>query len=371
MDMIRLFSTHIPPATAEKVADLIRSGWINRGKKAAEFEETFTKKFGYKYALSLNSCTSALRLAYTIAGGSSPTGEFITTPYTMVATNTALLEAGLKPVFADIRYGTANIDPADIERRINDKTVGIAIVHYGGYPCDLDEIYDIAEDHDLWVVEDAAQALDAKYRGQPVGVGALSCFSFQAIKHITTADGGMFVTNNEYVYEEAKERAWFGIDKDKRVDSPLGKFPEDITRLGFKYGMNDVAAVMGLEGLKVFDSALARRREIAGIYREALQGVEGLTLMDVESHKLSADWLFPVHVENRMGFATAMRAGSIEAAVHNWRNDQYSLFGGRRDDLPNTEQVNKDIIHIPLHAELTDAEVNHVVSTIKNLNWLR
>jgi len=367
--MIRLFSTHIPPGTAEKVADLIRSGWINRGAKAAELEEAFAKKFGYKYALSVNSCTSALRLAYTIAGG-APGGEVITTPYTMVATNTALLEAGFKTVFADIKYGTANIDPADISHRINDRTEGIAVVHYGGYPCDMDEIYKVAGENGLWVVEDAAQALGAKYRGRPVGDKSFSCFSFQAIKHITTADGGMFVTNWKQLYDEAKERIWFGVDKDKRVDSPLGKFPEDITRLGFKYGMNDVAAVMGLEGLKVFDAAFTRRRKIAWCYREELEDVEGLTLMEQQRFKKSANWLFPIHIEKRTAFAKAMRAEGIEVAVHNWRNDQYTLFGGKQD-LPNTDRVNDDIIHIPLHAELTDEEVNRVVSTIKDLNWLR
>lgn len=363
--MIRLFSTNIPSSVPEKVAELIRSGWINRGAKAAEFEEAFKRKFGYKHALSVNSCTSALRLAYTIAGG-RPGGEVITTPYTMVATNTALLEAGFKPVFADVKYETANLDPDDIEHRINDRTEGIAIVHYGGYPCDLQEIYRIAGDHGLWVVEDAAQALGAEYRGRPVGDKSFSCFSLQAIKHITTADGGMFVTHWRQVYEEAKERIWFGIDKDKRIDSPLGKFPKDITRLGFKYGMNDVAAVMGLEGLKAFDSAFARREEIARQYREEFQDVEGLTLMEQQRHKKTANWLFPIHVENRMAFATAMREKGVEVAVHNWRNDHYTIFGGQQD-LPNTERVNQDLIHIPLHASLTDEEADHVTSSIRGL----
>jgi len=365
--MIRLFSTHIPLGTAEAVADLIRSGWVNRGAKAAEFEEAFKQKFGYKHALSLNSCTSALRMAYTVAGG-RPRGEVITTPYTMVATNTALLESGLRPVFADVKYNTANIDPADIEHRINDRTAGIAIVHYGGYPCDLREIYSIALEYGLWVVEDAAQALGAEYRGRPVGDKSFSCFSFQAIKHITTADGGMLVTNNKHIYEDAKERAWFGIDKEKRVDSPLGKYPKDITRLGFKYGMNDVAAVMGLEGLKAFDAAFERRRNIAQRYRKELEGVEGLTLMSQQRYKKPAYWLFPIHVENRIGFATEMKWKGVEVAVHNWRNDQYSIFGGLQD-LPNTGRVNDDLIHIPLHAELTDEEVSRVISTIKDLNW--
>lgn len=368
--MINLFSVHIPAEAAEKVADLIKSGWINRGAKAEEFENEFRRKFGFLYVLSVNSCTSALRLAYTIAGG-RPRGEIITTPYTMVATNTAILEAGYTPIFADVKYGTANIDPSDIECRINDKTLGIAVVHYAGYPCNMREIYNVASDHSLWVVEDAAQALGATYQGHFIGAKAkFACFSFQAVKHITTADGGMFTTCHPQIHDEARERIWFGIDKKKRVKTPLGSFPKDIIHLGFKYGMNDIAAVMGIEGLKVFDKVFKRRGEIARRYREEFESVEGLTLMDQEPNKVSANWLFPIHVERRLEFAKKMRERGIEVAVHNWRNDQYMLFGGLRD-LPNTKRVNEDIIHIPLHAELTDEEVEHVVSTIKGLKWLR
>jgi len=364
--MIRLFATNIPPSAPDKVAELIRGGWINRGAKAEEFEKQFEAKFGYKHALSVNSCTSALRLAYTIGGG-PPGGGVITMPYTMVATNTAILETGFKPVFADVKYETANIDPASIARRINTRTVGIALVHYGGYPCDMREIYDVAHDHGLWVVEDAAQALGAEYHKQPVGANAeFACFSLQAIKHITTGDGGVFATRHPDIYEEAKERIWFGIDKEKRIKSPLGAFPRDIVHLGFKYGMNDIAAVMGIEGLKVFDEAFNRRAEIVNRYWEALEGVEGLTLMEQEPRKKSANWLFPIHVKHRLKFALAMRERGIEVAVHNWRNDKYTVFGGLRN-LPNTEKINGDLIHIPLHAELTDEDVEHIISAIRGL----
>lgn len=370
--MIRLFSTHIPAHAAWKVYKLINSGWINRGEKAREFEEQFKRKFGYSYALSVNSCTSALRLSYDmirIFTKAKDGDEIITTPYTMIATNTTILECGLKPVFADVKYNTANIDSYSIEDHITERTKGIAIVHYAGYPCDMDSIKRIASENGLPVIEDAAQALGAKYFGNPIGTFSdFVCFSFQAIKHITTGDGGMFVTQDKQIYEEAKERIWFGIDKEKRIRNVLGAYPRDITRLGFKYTMNDIAATMGLEGLKDFDYILNKRTQIAKQYQEELDDVDGIELMAHSQSKQSAHWMFPIHVRKRLRFAMEMRKKGIEVAVHNWRNDKYSIFGGLKN-LPETERLNKDLINIPLHAELTEDEVKYVIKIIRELKW--
>lgn len=373
MEMIRLFSSHIPAHAGWKVYQLIRSGWINRGQKAEEFEKLFCEMFGYRHALSVNSCTSALRLAYTIAGTLGPKGkgvnEIITTPWTMVATNTAILEAGFKPVFADVKYTTANIDPYDIERKITDKTKAITIVHYAGYPCDMDLIKRIAGEHGLPVIQDAAHALGAKYFNSPIGkFSDFVCFSFQAIKHVTTGDGGMFVTYSNVIYDEAKERGWFGIDKAKRIKDILGTYPKDITRLGFKYVMNDINATIGICSLMEFKRVFKKRVKIAKRYQEELDGLDNIELMSHSQSKESAHWLFPMHVKRRLKFAKEMRKRKIEVAVHNWRNDQYSIFGELKN-LPNTKRLNKDLIHIPLHAELTQKEVDYVIETIKRLKW--
>jgi perosamine synthetase len=371
--MIPLFSTHISPHAAERVAEIIKMGWVNRGQQAELFESLFTRKFDYGYALSVNSCTSALRIAYALIKDFTDAkngDEIITTPYTMIATNTAMLECGFKPVFADVEYTTANIDPFNIEERITKRTKAIAIVHYAGYPCNLREIYRIAAENELLIVEDCAQAIGAKRNGNPVGyIADFACFSFQAIKHITTGDGGMFVTNNQDVYEGAVKRAWFGIDKAKRIDSPLGKFPIDINVLGYKYAMNDIAATLGIEGLNDLDFVLGIRRDIARRYREELCDIDGITLMSKEPNVESAEWTFPIHVENRLKFAIKMRQEGIEVAVHNWRNDQYSIFGGLRKDLPNTERLNNDLIHIPLHLGLSPKDVEYIINTIKGLKW--
>jgi len=366
---IKLLSTHIPPNAAREVYRVIESGWINRGEKAREFEELFARKFGFKYALSVNSCTSALRLAYTIAKQRGHGNEVITTPWTAVATNTALIEAGLKPVFADIRYETANIDPQSVENKITNKACAIIMVHYAGYPCQIDAIKNVANDYEALIIHDAAQALGAMYKGYYVGkFEDFACFSFQATKHITTGDGGMFVTENPLIYGEAKERSWFGIDKDKRINSPLGKYPKDITHLGFKYAMNDIAATLGIEGLKDFDETFKKRARIAQKYRDELVDVKGLNLMLQEPSKIHANWMFPIHVQRRLVFARKMLEKGIEVSIHNWRNDKYTIFGGLKD-LPNTKRLNNDIIHIPLHAELTNKEVEYIISTIRGLKW--
>ncbi|MCL4435498.1 MAG: DegT/DnrJ/EryC1/StrS family aminotransferase [Thaumarchaeota archaeon] len=339
---------------------------LGEGPKVGQFESELKNKFGLKYVLALNSGTSALRLALAV-GGVGPNDEVITTPFTALATNTSILEQGAKPVFADINYETSNIDPADIEKHITRKTKAIICVHYGGYPCDMDEINEIARDHDLLVIEDAAHALGATYKGKVIGtISKFTAFSFQAIKHITTGDGGMLTLLDSEKYEEARRRRWFGIDRAARKPSVIGYDTTfDITEAGYKYHMNDIAATIGLEQLKYFDAVFKRRAEIANIYREQLSDVNGIVLSENSSDRKNANWLFPLHVERREDFAKMMSAKGIEVSVVHWRNDRYSIFGGLRKDLPNLEKFSKTIIHIPLHQDLTDSNVEYIIDSIK------
>jgi len=362
--MISLFASFIPKEAGEEVKKVIESGWINTGPKEALFRERLNEKFDFRYSVATNSCTSALRasLALLKVGRGD---EVVTTPWTMVATNTAILEQQATPVFADIEYDTLNIDPKSITEKITDKTKAIMCVHYAGCPCRLDELRKIERDYNLQIVEDSAQALGAKYNGKYVGsTGELICFSFQAVKIITSGDGGLIATNKKSYYEELKQRIWFGIDKDKRIDSPLGKFPTDIAVLGFKYTMNDITATLGLVGLDHFDEALEKRKSIAKWYTEELENCPQIELLHYPQNVESSYWMFPMHVKNRLRFAKFMREHDVEVSVHNWRNDRYSIFGGKQD-LPNVEKVNDDIIHIPIHANLTDEQVETVIKTIK------
>jgi perosamine synthetase len=360
----------MPDTVIETLAETLRSGWVGQGPKVDEFEKEFQSKFKLKHVVSVNSCTSALRLALAIAGV-GPGGEVITTPFTAVATNTAILEQFAKPVFADVQYETSNIDPADIEHRITDRTKAILCVHYGGYPCNMDEIHKIASDHGLPVIEDAAHALGATYKGMPIGsISDFTTFSFQAIKHITTGDGGMLSMIERKTYEEALRRRWFGIDRTCRKPSVLGYDPSfDIWEPGYKCHMNDIAATIGLEQLKYFDSLFERRAEIARVYREELEGVLGISLLENRSDRKNANWLFSMHVERRNDFAETMWSKGIEVSVVHWRNDRYTIFGGMRNDLPNTAKLNETIISIPLHHKLTDEDVDYIVKSIKEGDW--
>jgi len=363
---IRMYCVHDPETVIDKFTETWRSGYVAEGPKVSEFEKEFAKKFNLEYVVALNSATSGLRLAYALACV-GPGDEVITTPYTMVATNTTILEQFAKPVFADVQYETANIDPQDIEHRITEKTKAITCVHWGGYPCDMEEIHEIASDHGLPVIEDAAHALGSMYKDKPIGsISDFTVFSFQAIKHITTGDGGMLSVREKEKYEAALRRRWFGIDRAGRKPSILGHDPTyDIWEVGYKYHMNDIEATIGLEQLKYFDSIFQKRAHIAKIYGEELEDVSGITLLENKNDRVHANWLFTIYVERREKFAETMRAKGIEVTVPNWRNDKYTIFGGLRKDLPNTERIDKTLICIPLHPKLSDEDVSHIVRSIK------
>lgn len=378
--MIPLFAPHIPEKAGEAVKQLLNSGRINRGPKAEEFEKEFGQMFGCIHALSVNSGTSALRLALEIAiERNRPLAipEVITTPYTMVATNMAILDAGCIPVFADVDYGTGNLNPDDIARRITPNTVAVMGVEYGGYPCDWQRIIDNINkkhgEYKITLISDSAHALGVAHHRLPLlEFVHMQCFSFQVVKHITTGDGGMLTTNNRDMDALARKLAWFGINKGSRIVDELGARPIDVNMTGFKSVMNDINAVIGLEGLKDYPTTSTRRIGIAYRYGTELADVKGLTLMNYNhTENQHACWLFPMHVVNRSKFARLMRAKGIEVAVHNWRNDDYTVFGAdlEREPLPNTEKLNNDLIHIPLHAELTNEEVDYIINTIKELNW--
>lgn len=366
--MINPFKVHIPESVKESLLETLFSGYIGQGAKVDEFEKEFSKKFAIENVVSLNSGTSALRLALALIGV-KPGDEVISTPYTMVATNTAILEQFAKPVFADVKCETANINPDDIENRITEKTKAIMCVHWGGYPCDMDEIHKIARDNELPVIEDAAHALGSKHKNRPIGtISHFTTFSFQAIKHLTTVDGGMLSIMNKEKFEEAIRRRWFGIDRHKRKQS-LDEDPVvDITEVGYKYHMNDIGAIIGLEQLKYFDKTFNRRAEVARRYREELDDIEGITLLENKKDRTHANWMFAIHVNKRNKFLTFMRSNGIGATVHNWRNDRYSVFGGKRKDLKNLERLDKTLTNLPLHHDISDDNIEYVIDNVKKFS---
>jgi perosamine synthetase len=364
MSLIPIFQPSVPESVVERVAATLRAGWLSEGQHVRKFEEMFARKFNLPHALALNSGTAALHLAV-LGAGVGPDDEVIIPAQTFVATATAVLMAGGTPVFADIQPGGPNIDPADVERRITPRTKAIIVVHYGGYPCDMDEINAVAQKHRLKVIEDAAHALGASYRGRPVGaLGDFAIFSFQAIKQLTTGDGGMLVCREAEAHQTAYRLRWFGIDRANRKPSPLGQPEWDITELGYKYHMNDVAAAMGLAQLEVFDAAQARRQSLHRLYRSELANVPGLTLLEEKTDRTSGCWLFTIRVERRLEFIRAVKSRGVDCAVWHQRIDRNSLFGGERPNLPNQAQFNDEQVSIPCRATLSDAEAKTVLEAV-------
>ncbi len=366
-ETIRTHSTFVPKEAAREVAKTLQSTWINTGKKEKELREKASRKWNFPYCVAVNSCTSALRAALAVVGV-GPGDEVISTPYTFIAPNTAILEQGAKVVFADIKYDDLNIDPKSIEEKITPRTKAIMIVHYGGNPADLDEIRKIGKKHGLPVIEDAAQALGSEYKGEYIGAkGDIVCFSFQVIKIITSGDGGLIVTSSKDYYEKLRKIIWYGIDRDAKRTNLLDPLPESFHGdvLGFKYNMNDITATLALVGVDHFNEALQKRKVIGERYRKELSGVKGIKLMKYYEDRTPNYQIFPIHVENRLHFAKYMHKNNIMAIINNRRNDIYPMFGRLREDLLMTARADQDVVLLPIHTDLTEEQVSFVIQKVK------
>ena len=363
-EMIYPWSPFIPKEAGEEVKEVLESRWINTGEKEKLFRERLSEKFNFQYTVAVNNCTAALRSCLAMLGVGRG-DEVISTPMTFIATNTVILEQQGTVIFADIKYDTLNIDPERIIEKITDKTKAIMCVHYAGNPCDLDEIRKVGYDYNIPIIEDCAHALGSRYKGKYVGsTGELACFSFQVIKIITCGDGGLIATTNKDYYHRLKKYVWYGVDREEREERLIDPLPDRIDILGFKYNMNDIAAVLGLVGLNHVDEALQRRKEIGERYRKELSNCSKIKLLYYSPHKTPNYQMFPIHVEDRSKFAKHMEKHAIRVQVNNRRNDRYSIFGGKQN-LPVTEKVDEDIILIPIHSYLTSPQVERIIKTVK------
>ena len=362
--IVLFFDTQISVKAIELATQVLRSGWVSEGKIVKEFETLLNQRLGLANPAALNSGTSALHLALVLAGVGHG-DEVIIPAQTFVATGLAVLMQRATPVFADIDPTTGNISVASIKQKITSKTKAVMPVHWGGYPCDLDEINELAEHHNPCVIEDAAHALGATYKGKAIGaVSRFTTFSFQAIKHFTTGDGGALACMDAEDYRKAVVRRWFGIDRENSRPSILGERIYDISELGFKYHMNDLAAAVGLGNIEDFPNCLARRREIANFYREELANIAGLELIQWQDDRESACWLFTVLVERREHFIKKLAESDIPTSVVHLGIDRNSVFGGPKN-LPNQKWFNERQISIPAHASLLAGDVESIVEAIK------
>jgi len=364
-DNIVLFHPHIPAAAAEMVTRVLSTRWVGQGPRVDDFEREFGARFGRgRAAIAVGSGTDALHLAYLLAGIEAH-DDVIAPVFTCTATNIPLLYIGARVVFADVQLRTMNIDPADVRRRITKKTKAIVCVHYGGLPCDMAELQAIADEFGLTIIEDAAHALGASYRGRLIGeISDFTMYSFQAIKHITTGDGGMLVIKDPALVDRGKRIRWFGIDRKAKRE---GIWANDIREVGYKYQMTDIGAALGLSGLVEFDAILFHRQQLLNEYIEGLRGVPGLTVVGTDvTDRVHAAWLCTVLVDDRDGLRAKLREHGIESAQVHYRNDRYSIFGGRRDDCPSMDALEDRYLVLPLHTKIRQEHVRRVCDVIKS-----
>ncbi len=364
--MIRLFSTSVRPLAIELVNESLKTTFISAGKKADLFEKELSTKLGLYNPITVNSGTSALHLA--LAAANVGIGDEVILPaQSFIASGLAVKYQNASPIFCDIDYNTGNIDVSKITEKITERTKAIMIVHWGGYPCDMDEILEIAVKHNLPVIEDAAHALGAVYKGKKIGtISDYTCFSFQAIKHLTTGDGGAVCCTNEDVENRVRKLRWFNIDRDKDQPDILGERVYNSQETGYKYHMNDIAAAMGLGNIDYMPEKLARLKEIVSQYDAAFKSVDGITLFERKDDRESANWLYGFHVEERINFIKKLKENGIPSSVIHLGIDDNQILGGKDYSLDNQRKFDNTQIHIPCNDELSDEDVQKIISTIKS-----
>ena len=365
MDKIHFFNTHIAASAFEKVKGVLASTFLSEGKIVGDFERALTKQCGIINPVALNSGTAALHLALVTAGIGNG-DEVILPAQTFIASGLAILMAGATPVFADIQYETGNIDPEDVLKKITAKTKAIMPVHWGGYPCDMDELQTIATNHNLLIIEDAAHAIGATYKEKFIGaISDMTCFSFQAIKHLTTGDGGALACKDAAHFEKAMSLRWFGIDRKKSSVGLLGERDYNVTGVGYKYHLNDYAAALGQANLETLTANLTRRRALAAYYNAELKDVAGINLFEYKNDRESAYWLYGFHVENREAFILKLKEKDIPASIVHAGIDRNDVFKNAESELPVQRHFDETQIHIPVHNDISDEQAEHIVHTIK------
>jgi perosamine synthetase len=362
---VNFFHTYVSPRAIELAAETLKSTYISEGKLVRQFEQELSRQFGLVQPVAVNSGTSALHLGLAIAG-IRPGDEVVLSPQTFVASALAILMCGATPVFADIQPMTGNIDPASARAKITPRTKAIMPVHWTGYPCDMDELNALAREYSLVVIEDAAQALGATYKGRPIGsISRFTAFSFQAIKHLTTGDGGALCCLGEPDYLEARRRRWFGIDRERDQSSILGERQYDLTEVGFKYHLNDLGAAVGLGNLPDVRTNLARHRHIARTYREALAQVPAVTLLESRPDRESSYWVFTLLVERREDFVRALKSRGVPTSVVHQRIDRNQVFGGIKADLEGQDFFDARQIALPVHPGLSDQQIGQIIGAVR------
>ena len=376
-DPIQLFKVHMAPTAAEEVAKVLNSGYIGQGPKVDEFEDQLKDYFDNDFVQTVNSGTSTLHMALHLLKkpnnkwpGIQEGDEVLATALTCTASNFPILANGLKIKWVDIDPTTLNIDLDDLARKITPKTKAIILVHWGGYPNDLDKIKQIQEQaEELYgfkpaVIEDGAHSFGSKYKGKNIGThGNLTMYSLQAIKHITSIDGGLLLSPHQELHRRGKLIRWYGIDRDSnRKDF---RCEADIEEWGFKFHMNDVCATVGMENLKHAAELIKKHQANAAYYDKHLKDIKGVTLLDRHKGHESAFWIYTILVDNREGFYKWMKECNIVVSQVHERNDKHTAVKEFKSNLPTLDKTIGKIVSIPVGWWVTKEQREYIVDCIK------
>ena len=352
----------------QAVVDVLRSDYLTTGPVVKEFEEKVATYTGAKYAVAVSSGTAALHAAC-FAAGIKEGDEVITSPFTFAASANCVLYCGAEVVFADIDRRTYNISPEEIEKKITPNTKAVIPVHYAGQPCDMDAIYGIAEKHNLAVIQDAAHALGSGYKGRRIGsMPGMAVLSFHPVKHITTGEGGMVLTDNEKYYQRLLLFRSHGITRDSSLlHRDEGGWYYEQQALGYNYRITDIQCALGISQMDRLDSFISRRRLLAGRYDEAFKDIKGITT-PYQAEGCNSRWhLYTIQVENRKEVFDRLRAAGIGVNVHYipvYMHPYYRGHGYSDVKCGNAEEVYSHIISLPLYPGLTGQQQDYVIGKV-------
>jgi dTDP-4-amino-4,6-dideoxygalactose transaminase len=381
---------HQPLIGAEEEAEVIqtlRSGWLTTGPRTQEFERDFAEYIGCNHAIGLNSCTAGLHLAL-VAIGVGEGDEVITTPITFPATANVIVHQRARPVFADVDPETLNINPEKIEEKISPRTRAIIPVHLAGHPCEMDSISEIAQKHNIKVIEDAAHALEAEYHGRKVGVlGNVAAFSFYATKNITTGEGGMLTTNDDELADKVGILRLHGISRDAWKRYGLEGYRHwDTLYAGYKYNMPDIQAAIGIHQLKKAEKFLQVRKKYVEMYDKAFAKIPEIKILGRKENIKHSHYLYVIQVKtedltaDRDIIMNAIQAENIGIGIHfralHLQPYYKNTYGFKLGDFPNAEYASDRVISLPLYPAMTEGDAadvikatSRVISRYRKRHW--
>jgi len=364
---ITMFYPHIPKNSLKALKKVFSGRWIGQGPLVDKLEKIFSTRFANNMtSVAVGSGTDALHLAY-ILSGIKKDDEVICPLFTCTATNIPLLYIGAKIKFADINPDTLNISIESVKNLITKKTKAIVFVNYGGLPCELKELNKIAKKNKLILIQDAAQSLGATYQNKPITSYAdYTIFSFQAIKQITSGDGGMLVIKNRNLRKKAWRIRWFGIDREKKQG---GTWENDIKEIGYKYQMTDMGAAILLESIKEFKKIAAHRRKIFNTYLKNLSKNKKIKIANAEGNFVHSNWLFTIILDKKDFLQKKLRLKLIETNQVHFRNDKYSIFSKfvKNRRYKNMDKIENKYLVLPIHTKMTVADAFKISNLINKI----